>query len=95
MITKFEALVARESLATVYASDGQSVTVVKIRQVRSTRTWLALAEYSDGSRKWCLPSRLSPSDHLLKLISNGTYREDSMTWHAVIDGKCVTQALRY
>lgn len=93
MITKFEALVSRESLSEVYASDGQSVTVVKIREARGT--WIVLVEYSDGSRAYRMPGNLAASGHLLELIKNRTYREDTMTWHAVIDGERVVMPLHY
>lgn len=80
MITRFEALVSRESLAGIFLAD-EIVTVVKITPKHSvTNLWTVLVERADGGREYADPCALDPSAHLKELIRNGTYNEGRMQW---------------
>lgn len=106
MITKFQALVARESMADCYADDGTGTdaricTVVKIKEGNRSGVkiagspWILLVEFSDGGRMYRQPSDVTPSDTLRELIERGIYREDTMTWSVVVGGVSLSGDLKY
>lgn len=65
MITYAQARVAQNSLADVFDSNGEAVTVVDILPIAQ---WKAEIEYRNGDRKWSNPSDLEPSEALLALM---------------------------
>lgn len=95
MITKFQALVSRESLAPVYPVEGRlkdcALVVHRIRTIGDQTVVETDSPDGDGHSLWPLDS-LEPSAQLLSLIDRRIYREDSMTWHDSVYG---TQCLNY
>lgn len=86
-LTRFQALVSRESGAVVFDNSlavSQDCVVTAIRE--TSGTWLAEIEYNDGDRRYAVPGDLTPSRHLLSLIERGTYDESTMT-HKGYGGK--------
>jgi len=87
VITRFQALVARESLAEVYPNvgeyEGNAATVVEIRDDNET---VVIECYGDNMV--FLLSDLNPSRHLLALINEpcnetGSYNEERMEWRGL------------
>jgi hypothetical protein len=96
-LTRFQALVARESLAEVYPTwgpySGMAFTVVSILPVLGSDRLMIGVEGNGVATEYRL-SDLEPSRHLLSLIEDGTYRQWDMTWNAVdSDGNCVSESL--
>jgi len=85
-ITRFQALVARESLADVYINDpampdreGDAATVLTIhRNTTFQESWICELE-SYGAKLWIPVENLDPSGGLVALIEAGTYNEEAMT----------------
>ncbi|MEU1761268.1 hypothetical protein [Micromonospora sp. NPDC005652] len=80
-MTKFLALVARESLAEVYPLDGDwqgdACHVVRISQ-RGTQVHIGIERGAD--RRMVPLDAVEPSRALVALVESGTYDEATMTW---------------
>ncbi|WP_431881928.1 hypothetical protein [Micromonospora chalcea] len=80
-MTKFLALVARESHAEVYPLDGDwqgdACQVVRISQ-RGAQVHIGIERNSE--RRMVRLDSVEPSRALVALVESGTYDEASMTW---------------
>lgn len=76
MITRIDAdnAIVRQTMC--YAPDGQSVTLVKIKENRERGMWLVLAEYGDGSRMWTQPAEITLSAVKVLPLADVTNTDD-------------------
>lgn len=100
-LTKFQALVSRESLAEVYPKDGKhsggaySDHGPHVLAFGEMDGRLMIQIQCCSETEIHDAANLTPSRHLLELIERGIYNEETMTWQIVVEGQHITEPLSY